>query len=211
MRYFNSLPLLKNTDNYGNTYSLRNLLIRTNLIPQLASNPLLFYQYELREGDTPETVANKYYGDSYRYWIVLYGNSTILDPQGDWPLTSQQFTVYLTDKYAAAANAAANTVLSYCTGTIHHYEKIITTYDDSTQSTVVKTVEVDETDYLVIVPTTQKQKFANGDTITYSLSKNAVSIYDYEQKLNESKRNIKLINSTYANQMENQYQSLVST
>jgi len=210
MRYFNSLPLLKNTDNYGNTYSLRNLLVRTNLLSQLAGNPLLYYQYSMQEGDTPETIANKYYGDSYRYWIVLYGNSTVLDPQGDWPLTSQQFTVYLTDKYGAAANAAANTVLSYCTGTVHHYEKVITTYDDSTQSTVVKTVEVDQDTYNAIVPTTQTQSFANGDTINYSLSGNAISIYDYEEKLNESKRNINLINSIYANQMENQYQSLVS-
>jgi hypothetical protein len=42
-----------------------------------------------------------------------------------------------------------------------------------------------------------------------SISKSLVTIYDYENLLNESKRNIQLINSSYVNQMESQYQELV--
>jgi hypothetical protein len=209
MKYFNSLPYLTNTDSNGNTYLLRNILIRTQLIPQLASNPLLFYKYQLQDSDTPEIVANKYYGDSFRYWIVLHGNPSKMDPQGDWPLNSEQFTAYLIDKYSEEAGGD-NLVLSYTQGTIHHYEKLITTVDGETQTTSIKDVWIDENTYNSLIPYTKQQTFPDGSKITYSVLSKAISIYDYENGVNEAKRNINLINSSYANQVEKQYQTLVS-
>jgi hypothetical protein len=133
-----------------------------------------------------------------------------MDPQSDWPLNSQQFTIYLTDKYAASANIAANTVLSYCTGTVHHYEKIITTVDNNTQTTSIKNVEIDKNYYLSLATSTSTQTFADGSTCTFTISKSAISIYDYEYNTNETKRNINLVNSSYASALETQYQTLVA-
>ena len=79
------------------------------------------------------------------------------------------------------------------------------------QTTAIKNIEIDEEAYNLIIPFTQTQTFGNGSSVTYSLSKSAISIYDYEDKLNESKRNINLINSAYVNQVETQYQSLVKS
>ena len=208
MKYFDSLPFLANRDSDNNIYVTRNILVRTKMISQLAKNPLLFYQYALQDGDTPEIVANKYYGTSYRYWIVLQGNPNILDPQFDWPYSNQQFILYLKDKYAEAAGGA-DQVLSYINGTVHHYEKIITTVDNNTQTTAIKNVEIDEDTYNSLTQFSQTQSFADGSSVKYTVSKTAISIYDYENNLNESKRNINLINSAYASQVEEQYQSLV--
>lgn len=207
MRYFNSLPFITTVNNNGNLFALKNILIRTELIPQLSKNPLLFYKYDLQDGDTPEIVANKYYGDSYRYWIVLYGNPSIMDPQRDWPLSSQQFTKYLADKYADVANGD---VLAYTQTTVHHYEKLVTTVDGDSQTTVIKSIEVDENTYNSIIEETKTQTFPNGSTVVYSISRKVVNIFDYENNLNESKRSINLINSAYANEIENRYQTLVS-
>ena len=208
MRYFNSLPYITNVDSNGKTFVLRNILIRTQLIPQLSTNPLLYYAYSLQEGDTPEIVANKYYNDPYRYWIVLYGNQNVMDPQKDWPLSSQQFILYLNDKYGDVANGD---VLAYTQSTIHHYEKVITTIDGDTQTTAIKTVEVDQNTYNNIITSTQTQVFPNGSRVSYSVSGAVVSIYDYENNLNESKRNINLINANYASDIENRYQTLVKS
>jgi len=208
MRYFNSLPsiVLQNNNSF---YSLKNLLVRTEMIPQLARNPLLFYEYSLQEGDTPEIVATKYYNDPYRYWMVLYGNPDKLDPQGDWPLNSNQFNTYMIDKYADAAGGA-NNAISYAFSTTYEYQKSLTTTDSETFTRSIKTVVVDEDTYNDIQPSTNKFNFSNGTSVTYDVSKNAISIYDYESEQNEAKRNIKLINANYAEQMETQYQSLVS-
>ena len=210
MEYFSSLPFLTTTDGNGNSIVLRNLLVRTGLIPQLAKNPLLMYRYAVQDGDTPEIVANKYYGSPFRYWIALYGNPQMMDPQSDWPLSTKNFTIYLQDKYATSANGTAN-VLSYTLGTVHHYEKVITTIDNTTKTTAIKVVEVDQDTYNSIIPLTTTSTFPDGSSITYTVEPNAVSIYNYEDQVNESKRNISLINSQYTTQIETQYQSLVKS
>ena len=61
-----------------------------------------------------------------------------------------------------------------------------------------------------MVESTTKQTFADGSYVTYTTTKNVLSIYDYELQQNEAKRNINLINSNYASDMEIQYKTLVS-
>jgi hypothetical protein len=207
MKYFNSLPFIANQDSNGNYYFLKNILIRTKLVSQLAKNPMLFYKYSVQDSDTPESIAFKYYGDQYRYWLIFMANE-IMDPQWDWPLTSQQFLKFLKDKYSTVAGGD-NNVLSYTQGTVHHYEKLVTTVDNNTQTTAIKSVIVDQETYNLIQSSTQTKTFADGSTVTYTTGKNAVSIYDYENDLNESKREINLINSNYVSDMETQYQALV--
>ena len=168
------------------------------------------YRYAVQDCDTPEIVANKYYGSPFRYWIALYGNPQMMDPQSDWPLSTKNFTIYLQDKYATSANGTAN-VLSYTLGTVHHYEKVITTIDNTTKTTAIKVVEVDQDTYNSIIPLTTTSTFPDGSSITYTVEPNAVSIYNYEDQVNESKRNISLINSQYTTQIETQYQSLVKS
>jgi hypothetical protein len=207
MKYFNELPLVINSDGQGNYYLLRNILIRTKLIPELAKNPLLFYQYDIQESDTPETIAYKYYGDSYRYWMVLMANE-IMDPQWEWPLTSKQFSKHLIDKYSSIAGGD-NLVMTYLNSTVHHYEKSMTTIDSNTGTTAIKTVTVDQQTYQLIQPSSTTSILSDGSKVTYTVGGNAVSIYDYENDLNESKRTIKLINSKYVSEMEATYSNLV--
>lgn len=223
MKYFNTLPSVITSDYNGNTLTLKNILTRATLLPQLETNPLLFYTYTSQEGDTPETVAYKYYGDQYRYWIVLYGNGS-LDPQFDWPLSSQQFSKYIVNKYMSVATneqytpTASNTanayifsqVMSYTQNTKHHYDKIITTTDNITKTQSIKTIEIDANSANQVVTGITTVTFSDGSSATQSVSVNPVSIYDYENTLNENKRNIKLINNSYVGAMESQFQSLMS-
>jgi hypothetical protein len=123
-------------------------------------------------------------------------------------MTSNQLTSYLQYKYKTVAGGVDN-VLSYTQQTPYEYQKIITTYDDTTQTTAIKTIAIDQVTYNSLSTSTTKQTFGNGGTITYTISKNALSIYDYENQLNESKRNINLINNSYASDIELQYKNLV--
>jgi len=70
---------------------------------------------------------------------------------------------------------------------------------------------VDQDTYNSIIPLTTTSTFPDGSSITYTVEPNAVSIYNYEDQVNESKRNISLINSQYTTQIETQYQSLVKS
>ena len=208
MLYFNSFPLVIASDYKNNAILLTNLMARVDIIPSLIKNPLLFYSYDLKDSDRPDILAHKYYDDSDKYWMVLYANE-IMDPLYDWPLTSQQFDAYLKNKYSEAAGGDAF-VLSYTTSTVQEYRKIITTYDSTSLETTTKTVVIDLTTYNSITAASTTKTFSSGASVTRTLSKSAVSIYDYELELNEAKQSIKLINSAYSNQLENDLKTLMA-
>lgn len=64
----------------------------------------IYYPYALQEGDTPEIIAAKYYGDPERHWIVMLANDTI-NPFFDFALDYQVFEKHLNDKYTKEANS----------------------------------------------------------------------------------------------------------
>lgn len=218
MKYFETLPSIVSTDYNNNLIVLKNLLSRAVLLPQTQSDALLLYNYSVQDGDTPETVAYKYYGSVDRYWIVLHGNQS-LDPQWDWPLTSQQFQKYIVGKYkqetATSLNISVNLVnesqvLSYTLATVKYLEKIIITKDNTTQTKSAKTIRVNLNAYNAITPSETNINFPDGSSATRSITKRIISIYNYENILNESKRNIRLINASYVGSLELQLQSLMS-
>ena len=208
MLYFDTFPLVVASDYKNNAILLTNLMARVEIIPSLLRNPLLFYSYDLKESDRPDILSHKYYDDSNKYWMILYANE-IMDPLYDWPLTSQQFDAYLKNKYSEAAGGDAF-VLTYTTSTVQEYRKTITTYDSTSLETTSKIVVVDLTTYNSITTGSITQTFSSGASVTRTISKTAVSIYDYEIELNEAKRNIKLINSSYSNQLENDLKTLMA-
>ena len=208
MLYFDTFPLVVASDYKNNAILLTNLMARVEIIPSLLRNPLLFYSYDLKESDRPDILSHKYYDDSNKYWMILYANE-IMDPLYDWPLTSQQFDAYLKNKYSEAAGGDAF-VLTYTTSTVQEYRKTITTYDSTSLETTSKIVVVDLTTYNSITTGSITQTFSSGASVTRTISKTAVSIYDYEIELNEAKQNIKLINSSYSNQLENDLKTLMA-
>ena len=208
MLYFDTFPLVVASDYKNNAILLTNLMARVEIIPSLLRNPLLFYSYDLKESDRPDILSHKYYDDSNKYWMILYANE-IMDPLYDWPLTSQQFDAYLKNKYSEAAGGDAF-VLTYTTSTVQEYRKTITTYDSTSLETTSKTVVVDLTTYNSITTGSITQTFSSGASVTRTISKTPVSIYDYEIELNEAKQNIKLINSSYSNQLENDLKTLMA-
>lgn len=198
MKYFETIPKVIYTDKLGNSKIMTNLMARASIKPTMLDNPVIFYKYDIQEGDTPEIVAHKYYGDVYRYWIVLYVNQ-ILDPQWGWPIKSGVFDSYIVDKYP--------NIDVY--NTVHHYEKIVTQVDSGTNTTTTNTLVIDEFTYNNLVQSTKSVTFPTG-IVTITTTPNVVSLYNYELSLNESKRNIKILNSFYVNQLETEFSDLMA-
>lgn len=199
MKYFDTLPKVIITDTNLVSSIATDIMRRVSIIPELFNNPALYYLYDIQEGDTPEIVADKYYGDSYRYWIVLLMNQS-RDPQWDWPMTVRIFEKYIENKYPGTIQTR-----------IHHYEKIITTKDSESNEVSQQTVNLgrDVGVYNGIQTSTKTLDIPNGTQVTIDISKRAVTNYQYEAELNDSRRKIKLLNSKYVNQIENELNSLM--
>jgi hypothetical protein len=69
-----------------------------------------FDNYDVQEGETPETIAYKWFGDTEFHWVILMTNN-ITDRYYQWPLSQPQFQVHLEDKYGVGNIDAT-----------HHYE-----------------------------------------------------------------------------------------
>ena len=116
--YFANFPLIVyDSVGDGNFKIVTNLLKRVALRTKVRTNTLFFDTYDVKEGETPEMIADKLYGDSTLHWIVLYVNN-ITDRYHQWPLTSGQFNAFIADKYS---NIDA----------VHHYEVSQTSGDTS--------------------------------------------------------------------------------
>lgn len=206
MQYFDTLPKLVVTDSSGHSRVVSDLLARASIISDLMNNPMMYYKYDIQDGDTPETIAYKYYGNSYRYWIVLFANQ-LLDPQWDWPLTSEVFEKYMNSKYP--------TINVYTE--VHHYEKIITTLDSETNTETTEIIVIDEETYDSLVESNDSYTINRSNenlgsvNVTVNTTKKIVNIYDYEYELNESKRNINILNVRYVEQMESELTRLMSS
>lgn len=198
MQYFSTLPKIVYFNENKSSVLYTNLMARASIKPSLLSNSLLFYTYDIQDEDTPEIVAYKYYGDTYRYWIVLYANE-MMDPQWSWPLSARNFEIYLSEKYP---NQNPSDI-------VHHYEKIITTTDRVTQTETVNYVIIDEENYDTLYDSENGYALPNGDIVICKVEKRIVSVYEYEYNLNESKRNIKILNKSYAAQLENELEELM--
>lgn len=61
-------------------------------------NTFLYYYYDVIEGERPEDVAYKAYGDSSLNWIVILLNN-VVNPYYDWVLTQQELESMVDDKY----------------------------------------------------------------------------------------------------------------
>jgi len=198
------------TDPNGNYVVSTNILSRASIIQQLLNNPAVFYQYDIQDGDTPEIVASKYYGDPYRYWLVLYANQ-IMDPQWQWPLSSNQFQAYMDDKYGSAAANNNQTMIAYTQSTIQEYRKIYTSYDSTTANTTTINYTIDSNTYNNLITSTQTVNFPGGASCTVTIDKAIIDLYTYEVEQNEAKRTINLINLLYAGQFEQELDSLMNS
>jgi len=209
MLYFDTLPKIVTVDNNNNPVIATNLLSRASIIQNLLVNPALFYTYDIQDGDTPEIVASKYYGDPYRYWLVLFSNQ-ILDPQWQWPLSSLQFEAYMEDKYGALAAANNQTTVTYTQSITQEYRKIYTSYDSTTANTTTINYTIDQNTYTNLITGTQTVSLPSGASCTITIEKTPIDLYTYEVEQNEAKRTINLINSIYAGQFEQQLDSLMN-
>ena len=109
-KYFNQFPITQyNLSGVnGNTIDVTDIFRRVKIKDKLANNVTLFDKYDVIEGEKPEDVAYKAYGDADYFWVITLVNN-IVNRFYDWPLDEYSFQQYVADKYSNPDG-------------IHHYE-----------------------------------------------------------------------------------------
>jgi hypothetical protein len=212
-KYFNYFPKTFYSSNTNSTGldTVTNIISRFSFENSLKQNSATFYKYNIQDSDTPEIIAQKYYKNVERHWIVLLFND-ILDPQWDWPLKQKTLISYIDKKYTAngTANATIQTGLAWAmdVNNVQSYYKIITrTSFDDTQ--IIEKISVDANTYANVIQTTNSYALQDGTTITETITKEKQSFYQYEVDLNESKREIKLLKPEFVSAVEKEFKKVI--
>lgn len=77
---------------------IQDIIIRLGFSSKAKNTNDLFADYIIKEGQTPESIAESVYGDSRYYWVVMLFNDA-QDPQYDFPLRSTSLDNYIYKKY----------------------------------------------------------------------------------------------------------------
>ena len=96
--------------NNGDFKLLPDILKRVKQRSAIKDGQFVFDNYDVRDGEKPEDVAYKWFGDAQLHWVILMTNN-ITDRYYQWPMSQPQFAGYLTDKDGAGNEDA-----------VHHYE-----------------------------------------------------------------------------------------
>ena len=180
--YFASFPkIYYDSKGKGNPKIVTNLLKRVAVRSKVKDNTMLYDTYDVKNGESPESIADKLYDDPELHWVVLMVND-ITDRYHEWPLKEQQFNTYVNEKYDNPDG-------------VHHYE-----VSQESGDTSIK-VEVYDPDLLTDVG-------ALSDSDAYS-SATTITNREYEESQQDEKRKIRLLDPRYVSQFVDEYQRLI--
>ena len=177
--YVSRLPDAKISD----YIAVKNLFKKGELRPDIFQDLATFQKYQIKGDDRPDNVAQDFYQDSSLDWLVLTCNN-VVNIQTEWPLTQRDFDRFLLDKYGTYADLES----------IHHYE----TVELKNSKGVVmleKGLEVESDFSFSYYDWWLKEQ----KTIISANAVTSITNYQYEEKIEDAKRNIFLLKIRYLN------------
>ena len=176
MKYFNQFPGIDyDLKGDGNQTVVTDIFRRVKARSKIVNNVSAFDKYDVQEGEKPEDVAYKMYGDSDYFWVVTLVNN-IVNRYYDWPLDSYSYQQYINDKYSNPMG-------------IHHYE---------------------------VTQSSGKQSGDGPADYSHKLEVNSdhpgaesISNRDYEDRLQDQKRQIRILSPQYLNAFEEEFTNLI--
>ena len=212
MSYFRELPDILYQSNLLHKVSsqeyiqIKNIFRRVKIQDWIQDNVQFFNKYTIRDGERPDTMAERLYGTSERDWIIVL-TAGITNIRNDWPLSNYDLYRYVEAKYGTDLNA------------IHHYETI--EVRDNRGRLILPAGQRVEQNFTIPTPyDASATNFYVGvrpqsDNIDYrSVNSDinpvtGVSNYEYETQLNESKRRIEVMKPIYLQQFLNDMRELM--
>ena len=216
--YFKSFPFTFYTlDNTTTVQVVTNITNRTNITDKVKQNLSLFDEYDIKDGETPELLADKFYNNPELHWLILHYND-IIDPRFDWPLDTNNLSRYTAGKYAnvtgihhyedANGNYSNGNVYLISSNAFSNFNVSDAVSNNTNTGTGYITLKNSSSNVLVTVTT---GGFISGDQIkkssnslvnanitsTVTISGTPVTNYTYEDTVNESKRRIKILKASY--------------
>jgi hypothetical protein len=188
---------------------LTNLTTKFKFNDDFKENTVIYYDYDLVDGETPEIIADKIYNSPERHWIILLLND-IVNPFTDWPMQYNSLVKFIDQKYTSNADTANNeTGLEWAQSNYKIYQlketKTVITTGVKTENIIFLT----EQSYANTINFQSNYTLEDGTEIELTKIKEQISYYDYEINENESKRTIKLLRNEFIPLLEEEFKRVL--
>ena len=179
--YVNRTPGSKTINDFS---QVKNLFKRGNLREDIYSDLSYFTKYKIIGNERPDNVAEKIYDDPTLDWVILLSNNMI-NIQTEWPMSENSYRNFLIDKYGNDENIGAT----------HHYE--CTGVKNSKGVDIVPEGLTIDQDFSIT--------YLDPDvgSVTVSNISQSISNLEYENKIEDAKRNIFILKPIYLNTIFN--------
>ena len=183
--YFNLIPDFDYVSRLPNAkisdyIRVKNFFRRVTLREDIYQNLTFFTKYPIEGNDRPDNVAQKVYENPDLDWLILLANNITHIPT-EWPMAQNDFDRFLLDKYD-----------NYDTiyNGVHHHETI--EVKDSNDITIVRPGLEVSSDF-----TQTYYDYYDKEMKTESNITRPVTNYEYEEKLENKKRQIFILEQEY--------------
>lgn len=160
--YFKEFPVLPYPYYIGDkkAYAIARNVLRRVAFSDRMNNKSAFIQYDVKDGERPEQIANRVYGNPHHHWIILIANN-IIDPYHGWYKSQTAMEQYIQKKYTGVLLyfTDRNSGFTYnseffsgCTLSQNGKEESITDYRDTFCELKVETPKFSEGDAVVEIP-----------------------------------------------------------
>jgi hypothetical protein len=196
-KYFINFPKTVYNLNGANSLDLlTNITSSFSFDRSLTENSVLYYEYTVADGETPEIVAHKLYGSVENHWILLKLNE-IIDVKTDWPLEQRNLIKFIDEKYSVNGEPFNQSGYQWAFNNTHSYYKIESrTLVASGEQTVDK-IQIDANTFANVVSNIVTYTLPDNNLLEVETSRISKTYYEYETELNEAKRNIKVLRSEF--------------
>jgi hypothetical protein len=213
-KYFNYFPQTAYylSDDNSSLDIVTNIMSRFSFNATSKDKLVMYYKYDISDGETPEIIADKLYGSPEKHWIILSVNN-IKNPQFDWPLRYNDLTKYIDIKYRGAtyANTAnTGTGLSWSKSHTHSYyineKRTLPSGSDTTETIIIDAATYANTNTTSTVVYT----LYDSSNVTITKTKSSISYYEYEIQANEEKRTIDILRPEFVKTIEQEFRNVIA-
>lgn len=215
-QYFANFPKIKYQLETGNIIRIKDIFRKVTIEPEALDSMIEYTSYEIHDGERPDIVATKLYGDADLHWLFYLTNN--FDNYYQWYKSFDEFEEYISQKYPGYILTASNT-----TDIVSSSSKFLLGEKISSSLSTANVIFVDPTFKRVIVDrgswtagdvvtgansgksfTVQSVQnhrdgvshYKNSDGVVKNTSSSgfsSVSFYEEELEINEKRRSIKVL------------------
>ena len=147
----------------------KNLWQRSEILPEYVNSVTLFDEYVVINGESPEVLAKRVYGNPFYNWTFFIAND-IVNFYEQWPKSTSQLSDYVSNKYS---NPQAT----------KHY---VTTAVKNTAGNIIIPAGK-------VVPSNYSVSYIDNGIVVTANPVVSITNYQYEEEINGKKEKIKVI------------------